>query len=249
MARLARYLRNALGFCLLALGTTSTGSAQAAVWMVTGANLTSGTRALKAKTSGVFSTTVSLDTKIGGNEVEFRCSTGELIGTSIEKEGRITTGGKGRWGGCITLINGTQNNSCQPNNNGSEPGVIVGNAAKGKLTEHSSGEGILVYESTVEEVIGGVKQPVFSRIKMSEMCPIGEDVPIIGPKVGIQDQDGMGATTFFNGLLHEEGGHEINEGALTEIWALSKTAEHKAKLLGEMIVELVSGETWSGLLP
>ena len=248
MIRLTRSLRAALGLCLLALGGLNASSAQASpVWMVGNANLVSGSRQVTASNGGIFSTAVVLHTKIGGNKVEFTCVKGELLGLSLEPGGNITTGTKGRWGECTTKINGMTNAACKPNNNGTEPGIIVSNEGKGRLTKHSTGEGVALFESIVEEVVSGVKQPVLARIKSSIECPIGSNIAIIGPRVSLVDVNGMEGI-FFEGLLNEKRVHEIKEGPLTEIWALSKTEEHKAQLLGEMALELSSGETWSGLL-
>ncbi len=214
--------------------TTSRGE-----WMVAGANLTTGTKLVKGS---IVAPSATLTTKIGGNEVKFTCKNGELKEVELEKEGKLKEGGSVRFTECTTAINGTTQGACEPKN-GAEKGVIVTNKGKGRLGEHSTGEGVTVIESVVKEKIEGKEVLVFGHVKMSEECSIGEDVPIIGSKLGVVDSSGM------SGLLTEAKSHNIKEGPLTEIWAISETAEHKAKLTGEGKIELVSGETWSGLLP
>ncbi len=229
-------LKLLFGFCLLALGLLGAGSAQATTWRVGGADLTSGTKLIKAQ---IVAPSATLDTKIGGNEVKFTCKKGTLKEVELEKEGKLKEGGSVRLEECTTAVNGTTQSVCEPIN-GAEKGVIVSNKGKGRLTSHSTGEGVTIIESTVKEKIEGKEVSVFGHVKMSEECSIGEDVPIIGSKLGIVDSGGM------TGLLTEAAVHKIKEGPLTEIWAISETAEHKATVLGEAAVELAAGGNWSG---
>jgi len=142
---------------------------------------------------------------------------------------------------CRVKINGTENAACKPNP-GAEPGVVLSNRLLGELTKHSTGEGVVLIKSTVEEVVAGVKQPVFGRIKSSVECPIGSNIPIIGPQFGARDVGGN------KSLEEEKVTHVGAQGPLTEIWALSKTEEHKASTTGEVEMELASKEIWNGLL-
>jgi len=259
MIRLTRGLRIVLGLCLLALGIFGVGSAQAATnWMVKGTNVTeNGKNAIgKVVLKTGAEEKATLKTKISGNEVKFSCKKATLEGVGLELAGALTTGGKVKFTECTTAINGTTQKACEPVN-GAEKGVIISNPGKGGLTIHSTGEGVTIIESTVKETIEKKEVPVFGHVKMGEECSIGEDVPIIGPKLGIVDVAGMGAPQTKEqeekegvklGLLHEEKVHKIKEGPLTEIWAISETAEHKAEVIGEAEVELASGFNWSGLL-
>jgi len=231
----------ALGLCLLALGLVGAGSAQGAVWMVNGANLTSGNEQLK----GFLPATSIVHTKIGGNEVLFECNSASLINANVEKEGLVSASGIGfkvKFQECITKINGTTNTGCEPNNNGTEPGVIVPNERKGRLLLGGGGQGVVLIESLVRETVGGVPNtPVFARVKMSVSCPIGSNIPIIGGQIYARDVGGN------IGLEEEKLTHEFEEGPSTELWALSKTAEHVISLLRTMKVSLVSDKNWSGL--
>ncbi len=240
MTRLTRGLRIVLGLCLLALGMFGAGSAQAATWRAGGADLTSGTKLVEGE---VVAPSITLNTKIGGNEIKFTCQRATLVGVEVEKEGKVKEGGKERASECITAINGTTQKSCEPNNNGTEKGVVVSNQGKGRLTEHSTGEGVVIFESTTKEKIEGKEVPVFGHIKMGEECSIGEDVPIIGSKFGAVDSGGMA------GLLTEAATHVFQEGPLTEMWAISETVEHKATVGGKWKIKWTSGINWSGHIP
>ncbi len=244
MMRLTRRLRLVLGFCLLALGSLGVNSAQAVTWMVNGSDL-SGKLAVR---SSLVAPSATLTTKIGGNSVKFTCTNAELIAANLDNEGKLAEGARTRFTGCTTAINGATQKVCLPNNESIEPGVILTNKLKGQLKEHSTGEGVVVVESTVKEKVEGKEVPVFGHVKMSAECTIGEDVPIIGPKLALVDAQGMGTTGGTEGLLHEQATHKVKEGPLTEIWAISETAEHKATIGGEASLELLAGEPWNGLL-
>jgi hypothetical protein len=247
MIRSTRGLRAVLGLCVLALGVFGASSAQASVWMVGGTNLTSGTKPLSAS---IVKTGV-LHTKIGGNKVEFTCPEGQLVNVSLEASGKLTRGGKVEFTKCTTIINGTVNPACEPVTEGTA-GRILSNEGEGQLTLHSTGDGVTVIKSILEEVVAGVKQPVFGRIKSSVECPIGSNIPIIGPKLSVQESittaEKEAGKTPNSSLEEEKATHNIVEFApLTEIWALSKTEEHKASVLGEAAVKITAGGNWNGL--
>ncbi|HEY6549856.1 MAG TPA: hypothetical protein VIY71_01505 [Solirubrobacterales bacterium] len=223
----------------LALTLLGASSAQAASsWMVAGANLTSGEKSVKATVVG---TGVSLLTKIEKAGVKFSCKKAELIGIALKPEGKLTEGGTARFTECKTFINEKESPVCEPNNGGAEKGVIATNKLKGELTFYKNEEGVTLVKSTVEEEIEKVKQPVFARIKMSAECSIGTSVPIFGSAIGLVDSGGL------PGLLNETGTHKFKEGPLTELWAVSKTEEHKVTIDGELEASLTSSEVWNGL--
>jgi len=249
MTQATHRARAMLSLCLLALGVFGAGSAQAATWVVSGVKLTSGSKALV----GSLATTGVLHTKIGANAVEFSCVKLSLISAVLEPKGQIsgeTSGFQSKFQECQTKINGKVNSSCEPNDSGTNPGVLLTNLLKGLLILHIllnekkeviGKDGVVMIESNVRETISGVPNtPVFARIKMSAECPIGSNIPIIG-QFGLKDVGGE------VGLEEEKLTHELEEGLLTEFWALSKTFEHKISLLGKKKVSLVSDENWSGL--
>lgn len=215
----------------LALMLLGAGSAQAASsWMVAGANLTSGEKSLKATAVG---TGVSLLTKILKAEVKFSCKKTELVGVALKPEGKLTEGGTVRFTECKTFINGKESLPCEPKNGGTEKGVIVTNKLKGELTYYNYEEGVTLVKPTTGET--------FAQIKMSEECSIGETVPIIGTGIGLVDTGGLSS------LLEEKSTHTFKAGPLTELWAVSKTEEHKVTLDGEAEASLTSSEAWNGL--
>lgn len=245
MNRLGRVFKLALLLCLVTLGVFGASSAQAAWWMVSGANIAANKAAL-----GALTTVGVLHTKIGGNEVLWECPKAQLINAFLEPQEKVGGGAAAvfhvKFEECITKINGTTNAACEPNDGALNPGVILTNQLLGLLILHElvdhTRDGLVLFVSDVKEVVGGVAgTPVFARIKMGAACPIGTNIPIIGGEFFAKDVGG-------NASLEEEKlTHEFEEGPLTELWALSKTAEHKAILLGKMKVWLVADEKWSGL--
>ncbi len=253
MIRLTSLPKICVGLCGLLLSLAGASEAQASVWMVNGANLNAGSKPIKGS---LVSNTGTLDTTIGGNAIKVTCTGMELIEMGLDPNGQVTPDGHVRFTGCTMAINGATTGVCKPNHNGTEPGVILTNQLKGHLMEHLNGEGVVVFESLVNEIIEGAVEPVFAHIFTSEECALGEDIPVIGPKFAVLDVKGMGESAAqvpgtAQGILHEQAAHVFKEFAsLTEIWVLSLTVEHRAKLLGEAKVETVAaGNTWSGLLP
>ncbi len=249
MTRLTRGLRAVLGLCLLTtLGIFGAGSAQAATWMVNGTNLTSGTKVVKGV---ILAPGAVIRSSMSGNKIEVVCKSGGLSHVEVEKEGRIKEDATLRFTECTTSINGVIQKSCEPINNGTEKGVIVGNKSKGGLIEDPAGEGAINIESTIKEKIEGKEVSVFAHIKTSEECSIGEDVPIIGPRLSLIDVAGMGEPSpgTKEGLLHEQKSHTVKLGALTELWMGTETVEHKVLFEGALSVQSELGFTWSGLIP
>jgi len=249
MIRSTRGLKVTLGLCLLALGLVGASPAHAVMhWNVGGAPWTV-TKPVEAQLNetapGVFETGI-LHSKIGGNTVLFECKKGELVGVSLETEGKVK-GGDVKFEKCITKVNGVENKACEPNDSGTSPGVILTNPGDGLIVLHTTAGGekwdITEITSLVEETVAGVKQPVFGRVKMSVECPIGSNIPVIGKLTIIDVSNG---TTNGNEVLKEQLTHLIEQGPLTELWVLSKTAEHVATILGKAKVFLVSDQNWSG---
>jgi len=242
MIRSTRGLKVALGLCLLALGLVGASPAHATMhWNVAGAPW-----AVTKPVVGALDETGVLHTTIAGNTVLWECKKGELVGVSLETEGKVK-GGDIKFSECITKINGVTNPACEPNDSGTNPGVILTNPFDGLITLHTTASGekqdITEITSLVEEIVGGVKQPVLGRIKMSAECPIGANIPIIGKLTTIDVTNGV---TNGSEILKEQLTHLIERGPLTELWVLSKTEEHKATILGKWKVNLASDQNWSG---
>ena len=206
-----------LGALIVASMAVAAGSAQAAQWLVlesVGGNvIEAGKVELEAETLGI------LHSKIAGVAVLFECPTLTAVNANIATGGKIAEGAKVKFSGCSTKLNGTTSAACEPNAGGTEAGVINTNAGHAVFVLH--------------ELEGGVKDELtqiapdtgetFATIEMGEECSIGEKVPVIG-KGYLKDCE----NAF---LVHKEK-HLVEQGPLTELWVISKTAEHVANILG-----------------
>jgi len=208
-----------LGLCALVfavMGMVPSGAAQAAgTWLVlVGSEVTEGTGGeltLEKDTNTI------LHSKISGVSVLFECPTIAAVGAKLGAAGTIEKGAKLKYSGCQTSLNGSVSAPCEPTNGGTEKGVFVTkplhtafvlNAAKEELTQVLPDEG-----------------ETFWVMEMGKECSIGTKVPMIG-KLFLKDCQGL----F---LTHLEK-HLLEEGPGTELWTISKTEEHKAKLLGSI---------------
>ena len=226
----------------MALGLVGASPAHATMhWNVAGAQLAAST-----PIEAALDETGIMHTKIGGNSVLFECQKGALVGVSLELVGGVH-GGDVKFEECVTRINGTINPICVPLGPSGEAGVILSNEGDGLIVLHETASkekwDITEILPLVEEVVAGVKQEVFGRIKMSVECPIGSNIPVIG-KLTIIDVTGGVAKGVE--VLKEQATHLIETGPLTELWVLSKTEEHKATILGKAKVKTTTGANWSG---
>jgi hypothetical protein len=243
MIRSTRGLKVALGLCFLALGLVGASPAHATMhWNVAGAQL-----AAAKQVEAALDEIAILHTKIGGNAVLFECAKATLVGVTLELAGAVK-GGDIKFSECITKISGVTNPACLPND-GTNPGVILTNQFDGLLALHELAGGakddITLFESLIKETVGGVANtPVFARFKMSAECPIGSNIPIIGPQITLIDV--TNGVTNGSELLKELLTHLVEVGPLTEVWVLSKTEEHKATILEKAKVNLVTDQLWSG---
>lgn len=163
-------------------------------------------------------------TKIAGISVEKKCTGYELRNAKLEGEGKISSNTKVRFTGCVVLLNGVVTPACEPHT-GAEKGVLESKATKGLLVLHklASGEkdAIVQVEPTEGET--------FMVVELGAECAIGNKVPIIG-KITLKDCE--------NHLTTEQAVHLVEEGPLTEVWVISKTAEHKIVFDGSALGEL-----------
>jgi hypothetical protein len=156
------------------------------------------------------------------------CTGMELIGAKLEPEGKITSGAKVKFTGCIIKLNGKISPPCEPHT-GAEKGVIVTKPAKGLLYLDGE-EGALFIEPVSGETL--------VTVELGEECSIGEQIPLFGRLVLNIPKYGTEATT-----------HLLTGSSISELWLISNTAEHKVTLDGSGVVAL-SGEhkglEWSG---
>jgi hypothetical protein len=215
-----------LGVCALVFATVGIGAsgAQAAgSWLVLegGGIVTEGSGGELILESDINAT---LHSKISGVSVLLECPTILTLGAKLATTGTIATGAKIKFTGCIPKLNGTTSAPCEPTNAGTEKGVIstkalhaafVLNAAKEELIQFIPDEGETIWTT-----------------EMGNECSLGTKIPVIG-KVFLKDCQGA----FLTHLPK----HLVEEGPGTELWTISKTEEHKAKLLGSAWAKVRTG--------
>jgi hypothetical protein len=186
---------------------------------------------LPATVSAKVEKTLTLSSKISGVSTEFSCTGISLDSALIEAEGKSS--GKALFSGCITRLNGATSAACQPTRLGTEKGVIASNTLKGQLLQHEGTTTLLKVTSTVSEIL--------ATVEMGEECSIGTKVSVIG-SLYLKDASGE--------FDVEKEVHLLETGPLTELWVISKTAEHKATAGGSVTASLAGehlGGLWSGL--
>jgi hypothetical protein len=231
--------RRAVGLCAITVGlmalSVSIAHAEAgAKWLILNAAETTKTELLATigfkeflGGSGTFKT------RIAGAEVKFRATGAELIGLGLEPEGKLTVGGKIKFTGVQTFLNGALSAVCLPNEPLGAPDIVVTEKLKGELVLHTGGVGVVKIEPEVGNVL--------ARIHFGEECPLPELVPIIG-KAFLKDPLGI------SNLLVEHEAVELS--ALTALWAISETVEHRGILEGGAVIRLTGahfGLKWSGI--
>ena len=209
------------------------------VWWVASAD--AATLPAGIQVASLTSAKATLRTKIGGAEVKFVTTTApELVGVKLEGEGKLNTGGQVKMTGLSTELNGKASLVCTPlgtKGNDSTLKTFTSTKIKGGLITHS-GDGVV---QVLPE-----SGSAFGKFFFGEECSLPEEVPLItkskeGKGLVLKDPLGIGSE------LKE---HEITElPALTELWAISETTEHKATLEGKAAVSLTgtdSGLEWRG---
>ena len=165
---------------------------------------------------------VILHSKVAGISVLLLCPKIELENAVLKANGGIGQGAKIRLSSCVFDLNGVESKSCEPNNGGTEPGVIKTQPVHGliilyKLAGGTVDDLLLILPDNGETLV---------TFEMSEECSIGEKIPFIG-KFTIKDCEGLSLTHLVKHLV------EVGTAAeLTELWMISKTAEHQTSVLG-----------------
>lgn len=178
---------------------------------------------LEAETTGI------LHSKIGGVAVLFECSKISTVNAKLlangsigEKEGAVK-GSKIKFSGCITKLNTVTSAPCVPKAGGTEEGVINTNAGHGLIVlKKLTVEGKEVKDEVVQ--ISPDTGETFATIEMGKECSIGTKVPVIG-------------TAFLKDCAGAFLKHQVKhltevDGTFSELWVISKTAEHVASILG-----------------
>lgn len=230
----------ALGLCAVVLGVMafSASAAQAevgAVWMVKGADIVNKTLLPVVDITEIENKTVTLLTNIAGALVHYLCTGAKLIGVHLEPEGKLTTGGKVRFTGCITILNKAVSAVCVPKSAGLLAGEIQTLGAKALIELHN-GEPVTRIEP---ETAGGNFAVIEHNVAGG--CSLPEKVPVKGVLI-LEDCKSEGDV--------EKPNHLIKENVLSELYVISLTPEHLAVIDGSAIAELTGthkGVNWSAL--
>jgi hypothetical protein len=179
---------------------------------------------------------ISLLAKIGGNGVEFLCTSVTTTEGKLKAEGALLA--SLAFHGCITKINGVTQAKCEPKANGISKGVIETLKLKGLVSLHTLGDGTKDSTVLIEPDTGS---NALAHIEVGEICSLGENV-LLGGKLSLKDAEGAFATHKVS--------HSIEEfSPLTHLWVISDTAEHKATIDGSATVSLSgehAGMKWAG---
>ena len=220
----ARHRLGVLGLSAFVLGliavsgATSIARAEKGVrWMVGGSPVTS-TLQPTVVVKEVEGLGLTLLTKINSKTVEVSCTGLELSGFALLLEGEISSGSKDIFKGCVIKLDGVKSTPCEPHN-GAEKGVIVTGELKNARSSHEGVELISVEPKTGETV---------ATIETSSECSVGSKIPLIG-KFTLKDA---------SSLANDAPTHLFSAGPLTELWAVSKTAEHIVTIDGSVVLEL-----------
>lgn len=175
-----------------------------------------------------------LHMEISKAKILFLCATVTMVNAALKANGSIGNGAKVRFSGCTTDLNGVVSKSCEPSNQGTEPGVLVSRPLHGLLILHK------LLNGTVDDLIKVLPDEgeTFFTLEMSKECAIGTKINVIG-SAALKDCQGLGRAHLVKHLV-EVGGWGTE---LTELWAVSKTDEHKVFILGSAWASLAGAHT------
>ena len=209
----------ALMFCLTAFSAPAVQAEIGAQWLFSKEK--SPVSFLEAAVQFEIDQKVVLHTKIIGTSVLLVCSSIATENAVLKANGGLGSGAKIKLSGCIFELNGVASPACEPVANGTEKGVIRTTAVHGLIVLHKTGVGT----TGLLSISPDAGETLFVS-QMSETCAIGEEVPLIG-KFTIKDCEAAGGTRRVKHLI------EVGTSAeLTELWMISKTAEHSVSVLG-----------------
>lgn len=170
--------------------------------------------------------TLVLHTEILKIKTLFACTNINAVGAKLKANGSIGEGAKLLFSGCKTELNGTESSECTLTNAADGKGAFITNASHGLIVLH--------------ELAGGAKDDllkllpdsgeVFGTLEFPGECPLGSKIPLIG-KLTLKDCENL----FLTHLTK----HLFEVGPLTELFVISKTAEHSMILLGSAWARLI----------
>jgi hypothetical protein len=231
--------RGVIGLCLMAavalMAFAASAQAEAgAKWLIEKADhtvVTAGpTLEPEVGVKEVENKTVTLLSKVLGSLFHILCTGVTFESAVLKAEGSSL--GKIRFSGCVEIIGGTIQAACEPHT-GTEKGIILTKLLKDLIVLHEGAEG---YDRLEPE-----EGTTFVTVESSAECSVGEKVPVIG-KFTFKDCKLEGRVLKVDHLAEEF-------APLTELWVISKTAEHVAHIDGSVILALTgthAGLLWAG---
>lgn len=175
---------------------------------------------------------ISLLIKLVGIPIKISCTTAELVGASVEPEGKVTSGFKAKFTGCQFLNASTSEpiEECLAKTVGSPAGTVETAALKGELVKGS------LLKVTPKE------GTVFATLAVGESCVLASEIPVSGT-LFLKDGNGTLSTHATE--------HLAKQGAGTELWVGTKTAEHlETSIDGGILASLTgeyAGRSWGGM--
>ena len=237
----------AMLFGLMAFGTSGAQAEVGAKWLIltTGEVLKTGAE-LHAKVNlEIDSPTLILHSEILHIKTLFLCTEVKLDEARLLKDGTIgkeegvPSGSKVLFGGCTTDLNGSLAPECTPKDPTAGVGKISTQPVHALLVLHELTGGIK--DDLIEIIPDTGLGTIIAKIETGALCPAGSSVPVLG-KFFLKDCENL--------ALSHEVKHLVEEGPLSELFTISKTAEHAAKLLGSSWAFLEGAEhaglQWSG---
>lgn len=172
----------------------------------------------------------------------------DVLCTSFTPENtKLIPGGKAKglltFHGCKILFKGVVQGSCEPNAEGTHPGLIKTLELKGLIVLHTLGDG------TKHQLVEFTPETgtAFAHIETGKLCSFGENI-LVGGKFFIKD---CGVVNGLNAFTHHLKEHLIEEFLpLTKLWIFNDTPEHKAEIDGSAKVFLTGAHVnflWAGL--
>jgi hypothetical protein len=236
-----------LGLCALMLGlmTFVTNSAHAEAgskWTLLNEALTvlsEVTTTLLPEVTAEIDVTPILLAELSKKAIALSCTSVAIEGAKLKTSGTLGEG-KATFTGCTFAIGGVVQPSCKPHSAGDPEGTIKSNPAHGLLRLHSGTLTVLVLPTT--GINGTFAMIVLGKEGVLNECAVGEKITVNG-ELSIQD--------CLKEFTQHKVKHLINEfAALTDLWILNKTAEHKATIDGSAWAFLIGehkGMLFAGL--
>jgi hypothetical protein len=236
----------AMLFGLMAFGTSGAQAEVGAKWLIltSGGVLKTGAE-LHAKVNlEIDSPVLILHSEILHIKTLFLCTEVKVDEAKLLKDGTIgkeegvPSGSKVLFAGCTTDLNGSPAAECTPEDPTAGVGRISTQPVHALLVLHELTGG--VRDDLIEVIPDTGLGTTYVVMHLPAACPIGTSVPVIG-KLFLKDCE--------NKALEHLIKHLVEEGPLSELFTISKTAEHATKLLGSAWAFLEGehlGLKWSG---